>query len=361
MKFMTRIFSRTVAAFFAGIAFFSCAGNSGDEEGTVILLADKTSILGDGTDAVEFSVRFGSADVTSEAEIICENDGSVLDEPVFVSTSAGAYSFKAVYQEQESMPVSVTVIAQGGEEGPVEPAEPSKFVKQVCIFEFTGQWCQQCPSGMQYLDFIIQRNFSEIAHVIAIHNASGGDDAYVLPEESNLGISDHFALTGYPAAVIDMEDVVYLNSDGGTLRPLLTEATERHPRCGMSISSEYDESASSAEVTVKLMPEVSQSYRLAVYVVEDNIKDKQAGATVELYNHRHVARQVVTDSFFGDNIGTLTEDQESERTYTVTVDGGWNLDETSVYAILVDESGHALNMTFCPIKNGDAPYVYVEE
>ena len=359
MKFMTKIFSRTVAAFLAGAAILSCAGNSGDEEGAVTLLADKTSILGNGTDAVEFSVRFGSADVTSEAEIICENDGSVLDEPAFVSTSAGAYSFKAVYQEQESLPVSVTVIAQGTQDEPEEPAEPSKFVKQICILEFTGQWCQQCPSGMQYLDFIIQSNFSDVAHVIAIHNASGGDDSYVLPEEENLGISDHFALNGYPAAAIDMKDVVYLNSDGGQLTPLLTAASERHPHCGISISSSYDESVSSAEVKVHLMPEVTQSYRLAVYVVEDNIKDQQAGKG--LYNHRHVARQVVSGSFFGDNLGSLSAGQESVQSYTVTIDSAWNLDETSIYAIAIDENGHALNMTFCPAKNGSVPYAYVKE
>ena len=352
---ITRIF-KAAAAVAAGVVLFSCSGNSGEEDGQVILEADKTSIVGNGTDAVSFTVRYGSADVTSEAEIICENDGSVLDEPVFASAAAGPYSFKAIYQDMESASVPVTVI-EDTQNVPDEPTEPSMFVKKVCILEFTGQWCQQCPAGMQYLNFVIQMNYEDIAHVIAIHNASGGSDNYVLPEESNLGISDHFGLNGYPAAAIDMRDVVYLNSDGGQLRGLLGTAADRHPRCGIGVRSSYSGQSSSAEVTVSLMPEVEQPYKLAVYVVEDNIKAQQAGEG--LYNHRHVARHVVSESFYGDNLGTLSDGQETERTYTVSIDSAWNLDETYIYAVALDENGYALNMSFCPIKDGNAPYLYV--
>ena len=119
---MTRIF-KAAAAVAAGVVLFSCSGNSGEEDGQVILEADKTSIVGNGTDAVTFTVRYGSADVTSEAEIICENDGSVLDEPVFASAAAGPYSFKAIYQEMESASVPVTVI-EDTQDVPDEPDEP---------------------------------------------------------------------------------------------------------------------------------------------------------------------------------------------------------------------------------------------
>ena len=340
------------------LALSSCEGNSGEEDGMLFLEADKTAITADGADAATFTVYYGNTDVTSEAVITCTTDGSVLEDAAFTTTVAGTYAFTASWDGNESTSVSVTAQPDGGTD---EPSEPSAFVREVCVFYYTYQTCSFCPSGYRYLSLVIGNSYSGIAHILSVH-ASTGDDMFAFPYESEM--STDMEVQGYPDASMDMRPAIGLSADKSGVRPAIESSINDYPaHCGVAVGSVYDESEGTAEVTVDLYSELTDTYRLAVYIVEDGIVGSQtdSGITYDDYVHHYVARRLVSSSYKGDSLGTVEEDTETSRSYTVTVDPEWDLDNTTVYALAIDSDGYVNNMAVCPLKDGSVSYNYVEE
>lgn len=106
-----RFFSMAAVAFFMAFAV-SCEkpDNTGSADG-VVLKADKTEIIADGEDAVNFKIYFEGQDVTSSSSV-CLDSGMCLmpggDSHVFITDTPGEYVFTATYQGEHSEPVTVT-------------------------------------------------------------------------------------------------------------------------------------------------------------------------------------------------------------------------------------------------------------
>ena len=340
------------------MAFFvvACEGQSGEESGDIFLDADKSSITADGNDAVTFTVFAGNTDVTADVVITCVNDGSVLEGSSFSTVTPGTYSFTASYGDRVSIPVSVTA-EQGGTDVPLEP---SKFVREVCIMYFTYQTCAFCPSGYRYLDMTVDIYGQDILHILSLHSAQGGD-IMAFPQEDE--IATDMKVQGYPSASVDMRQTLSLTNEQSLLDPAIEAAFgEYAAHCGVAVKSDYDEASGSAEITAKLYSEQTSVYRLAVYVVENNIVASQTEGQVTRpdYVHHHVARKLLSSTYKGDNLGTVEKDATHTSTYNVSADPEWNLDNTSVYALAIDEQGYVNNMAVCQFKNGETPFNYAD-
>ena len=340
------------------MAFFvvACEGQSGEETGDIFLDADKSSITADGNDAVTFTVFAGNTDVTADAVITCVNDGSVLEGSSFSTVTPGTYSFTASYGDRVSIPVSVTA-EQGGTDVPLEP---SKFVREVCIMYFTYQTCAFCPSGYRYLDMTVDIYGQDILHILSLHSAQGGD-IMAFPQEDE--IATDMKVQGYPSASVDMRQTLSLTNEQSLLDPAIEAAFgEYAAHCGVAVKSDYDEASGSAEITAKLYSEQTSVYRLAVYVVENNIVASQTEGQVTRpdYVHHHVARKLLSSTYKGDNLGTVEKDATHTSTYNVSANPEWNLDNTSVYALAIDEQGYVNNMAVCQFKNGETPFNYAD-
>lgn len=338
----------------AGMLMMSaaCSGNI-DESAELVLAADKTSIVADGTDAVTFTVTLGGEDVTSSATVNCISPSmAVVENASFTTTQAGTYSFEAEYDGNRSSVRIVTATEA--------PAVPSRFVREICVMEFTGQWCAQCPGGYQYLYYVVSTKYPDNAHIIALHNNTGGKDEMALAIEPE--IFKNYSLTGYPSAVIDMRDPSPLTSDtGGILTKSLKSSETDYPaHCGVAVSTEGTETVN---VKVRIASEKSSDYSLAIWVVENGIKATQnvGGTYKDDYTHGHVARRLVSANWKGDSIGGIPAGEEAEKTYTIAIDPEWNLDNTSVYALAIDAQGYVNNMAVCPILNGNTGYRYIAE
>lgn len=331
----------------------ACQGNEGELELT--LKTDKRSILADGSDAVSFSVMLGSEDVTSEAEIICNNDGKVLESAEFTATVPATYSFKARYQGYESS--ARTVVA----EEVSDTDEPSKYKRNVLVMEFTGQWCSQCPTGWRTLYYWHQRpRYKDVTYVLALHDGTSGIDEYDFPVQRE--IHTEYGMPGLPCALIDMRDQVALNSEGSKVKDYFDQSISEGPHCGVAVSSVYDSEAGKAELTVKVASEKSGKYRLAVYVVEDGIVNyqKDGSVTIDNYTHNHVARQLVSGSYKGDSLGDIAKGEEAVKTYEITADTAWTLENVYIYAVVIDSEGIVNNMAACDFVNGSTDYALVE-
>jgi hypothetical protein len=83
----------------------------------VVLSADKSTIVGDNTDTVTFTVTVDGEDKTSESSIIVVNYGTALEGNTFTSDVAGEFIFQANYAGENSNQVTITAT---GVEAPVQ-------------------------------------------------------------------------------------------------------------------------------------------------------------------------------------------------------------------------------------------------
>lgn len=335
----------------AVLAVFGCSEKPPVVKQAPELAADKVEVVADGVDAVTFTVTSEGADVTSLSTIYCS--GSPVPGNVFSTSEPGIYTFKAVYEGQDTkeMQVKATEPEFTGE---------SEFEKHVALWEFTGAWCANCPQGYTNMNFIVQSSslFKERVHEMAFHSDTSGEDALAIEETDKIMIDMNVSSFGFPSYVVDM----YL---GGSLvesvnvREHLNEAIEDNDCCcGVAVSSDIADGV--ASVKVKLLPEMSGPWRTAVYVVEDKVRYYQKDGMKEhdKYTHRHVVREIVSETYRGDRIGSgmAVAGKEVEAEYGIIVDDEWNLEETYVYVLAIDSKGRVNNMNLCLLNGGNEDY-----
>ena len=240
----------------------------------------------------------------------------------------------------------------------------SQFVRHICIMEFTGQWCAKCPQGFNLMNYVLSSFDDAETHVIALHDNSSGQDEFAEPlQPTQLAIFRAFALTGYPSFIIDLRDGGSL-SGSSAFKDFLKETPANYPaHCGVAVKSTYDQTSGQADIAVRLTSEKSETYRIAVFVVEDKIVAKQndGGTIKQDYTHRHVGRQMLSASYKGDSLGTVEAGKEVTKNYSLTVDSAWNLENTTIYALGISADGYVNNMAVCQIVNGDTDYDYIKE
>ena len=231
----------------------------------------------------------------------------------------------------------------------------SRFQRNVCVMEFTGTWCAQCPEGAVTLNYLVSKAYAGKAYALAFHN----NDEYAIPAEQEL--MKIFKWEGYPAFVTDMmpESVGSLN-DGGCGASIDRSLYEDQTHCGVSVEASHED----GKVTVKarLFSEKTMDYRIAAYVIEDKVVGEQTmstGTVQKDYTHRHMVRKMLCGNVLGDALGEVKAEAEAEKTFSFDVDQGWNLANLSVAVLAINEDGHVNNMAVCAADGGNMEYEYV--
>lgn len=230
-----------------------------------------------------------------------------------------------------------------------------KFVRRVCVMEFTGTWCAMCPDGASVLNYLVDRQYAGKAFALAFHN----DDIYALPQEQEL--FNMFGYSGYPAYVTDMRDVGLL-TDGGCDDSIERSLYDSPTNCGVAVSSAYDKESSQVSVTAGVTASKTMNFRVAAYVVEDKVVGEQTmstGSVNKNYTHRHVVRKMLSSSVRGESLGSIAAGSEKEKTFSFTVEEGWNTANLSVAVLAIDANGHVNNMAVCAVDGGSMDYEYV--
>lgn len=327
-----------ISAVFAAV---SCHGNIDDtqvEDMLPVLVSDKPEIQADGKDVVTFAVTYGGEDITSEAQIRCLDSSVKMSGNTFITDIAGEYEFVAIYDGLTSEKVKVNA------------KHVSRFERNVCVMEFTGQWCSQCPDGALILNFLVSEMFKGQAYALAFHN----DDQLAIPAEQELQKS--FGWMSYPTYLTDMRDMGELNGNGCS-NSIEKSLYETETYCAVAITCAS--SKAGVKVTAKIHSDKEMNYRVAAYVVEDKVLAWQTlgnGNRQENYAHRHVVRKVLSSSARGDNMGKIASGTEKAVEYTFVPDPSWNMANLSVAVVAIDEQGHINNMAECAADGGICDY-----
>lgn len=242
-------------------------------------------------------------------------------------------------------------------EGETPPVE-SRFQRKVCVMEFTGTWCAQCPAGATTLNYLVGKAYEGKAFALAFHN----NDEYTLPQEQELYAI--FKYGGYPAYVTDMcEDLTGLLNEGGCSSTIEKRLYDSETHCGAAVSSTYDAEKKTVTVDASMFSEKTMTYRMAAYVIEDKVTGKQKQSTGEVqedYTHRHMVRKMLSSSVRGDSLGEVSVEKEASKTYSFTVEDDWNVENLSVAVLILDKDGHVNNMAICAADGGKMDYEYLK-
>ena len=226
----------------------------------------------------------------------------------------------------------------------------SRFERNVCVMEFTGQWCSYCPDGAQLLEFLASDIYPGQVLALAFHNA----DDFTISAEAEL--ANKYKITDYPSYLTDLREAGTLSGSGCRLS-IETSLYESQTHSSVAIDSQVADGV--CQVDAKLFSEKSMEYRMAAYAVEDRIVSWQTtsgNSRNENYVHRHVVRKLLSSSVAGDALGVVNADQEKEHSYEFNVDPSWNLENMSVVVLAIDKDGHVNNVAQCALNGGSVEY-----
>ena len=356
-----------VVALMASVMLLACSGQK-DSGALPALRADRNVLDLASHDRITFKVTLDGSDVTAES--IINNGTDLLSGGVFMPQESGLYTFTADFAGRVSEPVTVKVYNS-------KPQVESPFRKHVCVTEFTGAWCINCPEGYDDMWGILSKptmkKYEDRIEFLAFHSNVEGTDTLGI---SNTGDVKALlpASNAFPSFAVDFRKSAsgLLVGEGLSLfSDSIADAfdNEKHPVCcGVSLSSTVSADGKKADITVKVKTDYTNPYSLVLLIVQNRIKGYQK---TELYPegtgeyiHNHVVRKVVTSyagKFAGEDItedGFVKAGEEAVKTFSVDVDSKWVLENTKVYALVMDCNDEMNNLNACPIVDGNSDYDY---
>ena len=227
---------------------------------------------------------------------------------------------------------------------------PCQTSRVVLVEEFTGIDCVNCPAGAEKLEILSSQNPGKII-VVGIHAGYFATDhnGFDLrcPDGESLESLYLGPVSGYPAASINRR-VFEGESD------VVADLTEwagyigaefcKRPIAELSLTNTYDPVTRMATVAVDITPStfftglVEEDLAVSVMITESNIVgyQKTPSGSNPSYVHKHVLRDVLTDSYTGDVLITkgnvLTAQQKVIADYPIPT--GWDPDNCHAVAFI---------------------------
>ncbi len=330
----------------------SCRGQSDDGEVEVQLVPSVTTIVADGVQEVTFEVYYGIDRVTMQAEIYSVSHPDVtVSGAKFSTTEAGEYTFHAKYGNTLSKVVKIVA-----EEAMVNA---SRFVRHICVMDITGTWCTFCPEGYRKLVFYTdKKEWKDIVHILALHDGASGKDPMALDVTTTIATT--YSLE-FPSFITDLRDTGSLVNNVSDIQPSFNRSIDDYPaHCDVKLATTLSEGEVSISAT--LFSEKTENYALAVWLYENGVVAEQKDGSFihKDYEHKHVARALLSRSWRGDSLGMVTAEEEVAKEYTATLSEEWNDENMFVMALAIDEDGYVNNVAVCPLGES-VDYKYLAE
>lgn len=329
--------------------------------GPVTLECDKDKLRCDGADAVSFTVTVTDEegrqhDVTEYAEIYDKATHDVVTEGKFSTEVEGVYTFYAVY----GLSLSNEVVVRAVDEIPVLPADPQEsnlsFRHRMLLVQHTGTGCVNCPRMMESLKTLsADPAYNELYHHVASHsyNDGAGDAAY---SEAARNLSMVYNTSGnYPSLTFNLTNV----ATGTDLKEIKSQIDQlAKPTADAGIAASVILSGDDILVNVEVKSAVKNNYRVAAWVLEDDIYSVQTGMYESWHNvHenalRYMAGAISQFSFVGEKVGTLEPGMKAQKMFVIPSEDNWDINncEILVFVTAADENGNydITNCALCQI------------
>lgn len=217
--------------------------------------------------------------------------------------------------------------------------------RAVLIEDFTGQWCPNCPNAADELEQLTETYGSDAIVGVAIHSGpqgfqGGTDDMPGLMTDLGNEYYNHFGIEYQPQGLVDRGGKLAYSAWAAAVRSELQKVAL------LDIHIDNDYSATTRKLTINTKVNgvkgtgTIANCKLQVWLIEDGIKSIQImpdGSYNQQYILNHVLRDAVNGTW-GENV-VVTEDTDTENTYTYDIPDNWNADNVSVVAFVYDSNG----------------------
>lgn len=240
--------------------------------------------------------------------------------------------------------------------------------KVVVIEEATGTWCQWCPRGAIYMDYMAENYQGNFAG-IAVHNSD---------PMTNVDYDGPFGsfISGYPAVVVER---------GSELDPLdmeqeFLQKVVNAPTAAIVNGASYNANTRELEVslTYTFANAANANWKVGCVLVEDSVTGTSAtyaqanaygnnavgpmggfenfGTSVpaNMMNYNHVAR-TISPNFNGHAgfSGTVNSGTTVTFNFSFTLDAAWDENEIHIVGILYNDNGEIDNGSFTSISEAE--------
>lgn len=330
-------------------------------DGPIVLAADSGQVRCDGADVVTFNVTVTDAqgqqhDVTEYAEIYVKNDQSALSGAVFSTEAEGEYVFYAVY----GLSLSNEVVVMAVNDIPQLPEDPQEsstaFKHRMLLVQHTGTGCVNCPRMMESLKTLSEdESYNSLYHHVASHSYNGGEgDAAYSDAARNLSMV--YNVSGnYPSLTFNFTTV----STGTDLKEIKSQIDQlRKSQADAGIAASASLSGDDILVNIEVKSAVDNNYRVAAWILEDDIYSIQAGMSESWHNThenalRYMAGAVSQFSFVGEKLGKLDQGEKAQKMFVIPVQDNWAVENCEVLILVTaaDANGNydIVNCALCQI------------
>ncbi len=311
------------------VTFSSCSKSTDTGTPTsssITITLNKQTISADGFDEATVTVKDESgADVTANSSIIV--NGSIISGnkiSVNFGTTGTSYEVYAAKNNAISNKLTLNFTNPG----------PSKYSTKVLVEDCTGAWCGWCPRLAYKFDNFMVNN-SRI-FMVGVHNG----DTYALSSvESSLRAK--FGVNSFPSGIVNRSRTFNDNGNISSLADSTDLGTYLRTRMVTGLAINTTISGNTLNVTTKVGFDgnVSQSLKLVVMLVQDNIVLAQtnyynannsypgnpyysSGNPVTNFVHKNVLRSTPTGILGADITGaSQTKNGEYTASHAINITG----------------------------------------
>lgn len=222
--------------------------------------------------------------------------------------------------------------------------EPPEVGRAVLIEDYTGQYCVNCPRATEEIERLIEQYGDSVVIPVAIHSGPfskrNGEFTPLYTQVGDLYFT-RWNLSSQPVGLVDRlfgsKPLAYTDWAGGVNYEIAFKAP-----VSFMTAIDYDDESRNASIEVQTigLDSARVSGKLQVWLVEDSIDSFQLmpdGSTNEHYNHMHVFRASVNDSW-GDDL-SVDHGEVAVKNYSLAMDPAWVPEHCAVVTFLYDENG----------------------
>lgn len=222
--------------------------------------------------------------------------------------------------------------------------EPPEVSRAVLIEDFTGQYCVNCPRATDEIERLVEEYGDTTVIAVAIHSGPFSKQKGV-PSPLYTTVGDEYfsnwGLSSQPVGLVDRAFDATPLSFTDWAAVVNYEIGFKAPVSFMTTST-YDAASQQASIEVQTigLDSARVTGKLQVWLVEDSIDSFQYmpdGSMTEHYNHMHVFRASVNDTW-GDDV-VINHGEVVTKSYNLAMDPSWVPEHCSIVTFLYDESG----------------------
>lgn len=220
----------------------------------------------------------------------------------------------------------------------------------ITLEEFTGHTCTFCPDGTKeivrldgiYGDQLIPVSIHAGSFAQPVTTGNKYTTDFRVPEGRGETYRITFNVAGYPSGIVSR---IRTNSSGkDTWAQDIAAIKDDSPKAILAMTNYYSSQANAirSQIEITWNETLPEDYNLQLFLVEDNIVDWQLdnGVEIENYNHRHVLRKVINDTF-GKTLEKGVDGESVSFQYIFSVNAAWKANDLKVVAFIFNRDSNS--------------------